>query len=290
MVIIMRFINSFASTSLTRTSSLSARSFTVMPSASVIVRVIGGGAAGAGSGAGADGRSRRGLHRTRWPGRCWPNGGRGCRMAGARPGMPGPRLRRAGCVRTGCDGSGRGPPSMPGVVGRGGADTPDAARRRAGSRTGARGRRAGGVAGLRRRGGAARRLHHARLRDGRTLCRRQRPRRLCGVCRLFDAQPNRRRHEPAGAVSGVRLRGGGCSTRQAAPRRRRRLCEPATGAAAPRRRRRRLDGAGGSAAGGGFGDGRPAGSGAAASRRASAPRRRRVFDRQRRCRRGGAPA
>ena len=42
MVIIMRFINSLASTSFTRTSSLSARSFTVMPSASVIVRVIGG--------------------------------------------------------------------------------------------------------------------------------------------------------------------------------------------------------------------------------------------------------
>ena len=47
MVIIMRFINSLASTSFTRTSSLSARSFTVMPSASVMVRVIGGGAAGA---------------------------------------------------------------------------------------------------------------------------------------------------------------------------------------------------------------------------------------------------
>ena len=59
MVIIMRFINSLARTSLTRTSSLSARSFTVMPSASVIVRVIGGGAAGADCIAGARGRSRR---------------------------------------------------------------------------------------------------------------------------------------------------------------------------------------------------------------------------------------
>ena len=58
MVIIMRFINSFASTSFTRTSSLSARSFTVMPSASVIVRVIGGGAAGADWALGAEGRSR----------------------------------------------------------------------------------------------------------------------------------------------------------------------------------------------------------------------------------------
>ena len=47
MVIISRFISSFARTSFGRMSSLSARSFTVMPSASVIVREIGGGAAGA---------------------------------------------------------------------------------------------------------------------------------------------------------------------------------------------------------------------------------------------------
>jgi hypothetical protein len=53
-----RFISSFARTSLTRTSSLSARSFTVMPSASVIVRVTGGGADGIG-GATALGDSRR---------------------------------------------------------------------------------------------------------------------------------------------------------------------------------------------------------------------------------------
>ena len=46
MVIINRFISSLPRTSLTRTSSLSARSFTVMPSASVMVRVTGGGAAG----------------------------------------------------------------------------------------------------------------------------------------------------------------------------------------------------------------------------------------------------
>ena len=59
MVIIMRRISSLARTSFTRTSSLSARSLTVMPSASVIVRVIGGGAAGAEGIEGADGRSRR---------------------------------------------------------------------------------------------------------------------------------------------------------------------------------------------------------------------------------------
>ena len=47
MVNISRFIRSFASTSFTRISSLSARSFTVMPSASVMLRVTGGGSAGA---------------------------------------------------------------------------------------------------------------------------------------------------------------------------------------------------------------------------------------------------
>ena len=59
MVIIMRRISSLARTSFTRTSSLSARSFTVMPSASVMVRVIGGGAEGAEGIDGDDGRSRR---------------------------------------------------------------------------------------------------------------------------------------------------------------------------------------------------------------------------------------
>ena len=48
MVNISRFIRSLASTSFTRISSLSARSFTVMPSASMIVRVTGGGADGSG--------------------------------------------------------------------------------------------------------------------------------------------------------------------------------------------------------------------------------------------------
>ena len=60
MFIIMRRISSLARTSFTRTSSLSARSFTVMPSASVMVRVMATGADGA-AGAGADGRSRRGA-------------------------------------------------------------------------------------------------------------------------------------------------------------------------------------------------------------------------------------
>ena len=59
MVIIMRRISSLASTSLTRTSSLSARSLTVMPSARVIVRVTGGGSTGAEID-GPEGRSRRG--------------------------------------------------------------------------------------------------------------------------------------------------------------------------------------------------------------------------------------
>ena len=63
MVIIIRLIEQLLQHVLTRTSSLSARSFTVMPSASVMVRVIGGGAAGAGAAVGADGRSRRGRTR-----------------------------------------------------------------------------------------------------------------------------------------------------------------------------------------------------------------------------------
>ena len=98
MVIIMRFINSLARTSLTRTSSLSARSFTVMPSASVMVRVIGGGAAGAAGMTGADGRSRL-VCSGRWPGRCCPIGGR-CPKGGLTPGAPGMPGRggRPGCV------------------------------------------------------------------------------------------------------------------------------------------------------------------------------------------------
>jgi hypothetical protein len=51
-VSIRRFMSSLARTSFTRRSSLSARSFTVMPSASVMVLVTGGGADAAGGGAG----------------------------------------------------------------------------------------------------------------------------------------------------------------------------------------------------------------------------------------------
>ncbi len=57
-VSIIRFINSFVRTSFTRTSSFSAKSLTVIPSASVTVRLIGGGVAGAVGIAGAEGRVR----------------------------------------------------------------------------------------------------------------------------------------------------------------------------------------------------------------------------------------
>ncbi len=55
MVIIMRRSISFFRTSFALTSSLSARSATVMPSASVMVRVTGGGGACIGAGAGTRG-------------------------------------------------------------------------------------------------------------------------------------------------------------------------------------------------------------------------------------------
>src|SRR5438067_11700738 len=98
-VIISRLFSSFARTSLTRTSSLSARSFTVMPSASVIVRVTGGGAAAIGGGAvGRVTWSRRPLvaGRNGGDGRIGGRGGGGP----GRDGMPG-RGAIAGCVRTG---------------------------------------------------------------------------------------------------------------------------------------------------------------------------------------------
>ena len=60
MVIISRFSISFLRTSFAFTSSLVARSATVMPSARVIVRVTGGGAADIGMGACMRGCSRRG--------------------------------------------------------------------------------------------------------------------------------------------------------------------------------------------------------------------------------------
>ena len=112
MVIISRFISSFPSTSLTRTSSLSARSFTVMPSASVIVRETGGGAC---CGGGADGRTC--SRRAEDAGRAPPVGRIGGR--GGMPGRCGYEPGRGGnpgcCARIGCEGSGRGPPG----VGRG---------------------------------------------------------------------------------------------------------------------------------------------------------------------------
>jgi hypothetical protein len=81
-VIMMRLSSSFLRTSLVRTSSLSARSLTVIPSASVIERVIGGGSAGiAGIG------TERGASRRRGP----PAGlgGIGGRGAGRLPGTAG---------------------------------------------------------------------------------------------------------------------------------------------------------------------------------------------------------
>ena len=87
MVIIMRFINSLASTSFTRTSSFSARSFTVIPSASVMVRVIGGGAAGIIGGGGATGRSRR-AGSAAVPAAAAATGGLGGAYAGRVPGTP----------------------------------------------------------------------------------------------------------------------------------------------------------------------------------------------------------
>ncbi len=58
MVIINRRSSSDFSASLTRISRRSARSFTVMPSEKVMVRVIGGGAAGAGADCGRCSASR----------------------------------------------------------------------------------------------------------------------------------------------------------------------------------------------------------------------------------------
>ena len=106
MVIINRRSMSFLRTSLARSSSFSARSLTVMPSASEIVRVIGGGGAGV---KGVDWRCGR---------RFLPPGGRGGgRYAGRYPTAGAAGL--APGERTGCEGSGRGPPS--GALGRDGA-------------------------------------------------------------------------------------------------------------------------------------------------------------------------
>ena len=114
-VIIIRLSSSFLRTSLTRCSSLSARSFTVMPSTNVMVRVTGGGgmrrlrlrarfAPLLAFGPAADGgRIGGGVNRGA-PGRCWPT-------------PPDGRMPCGPCGgRTGCDGSGRGPPG--GMFGR----------------------------------------------------------------------------------------------------------------------------------------------------------------------------
>src|SRR5204862_6284931 len=106
-VIMRRRSISFFRTSFALTSSFVARSATVMPSASVIVRVTGGGAVCEGAGGAIRGTTSRRAPGRGLEGRCI-----GGRYGGAMPGRGGV----AG--RTGCDGSGRGPPMA--VLGRGG--------------------------------------------------------------------------------------------------------------------------------------------------------------------------
>ena len=234
-VIISRFISSLARTSFTRTSSLSARSLTVMPSASVIVRVTGGGAAGIGGGAG------RACSR-RWPGgrtlaaRSLADTAAADGMPGPLRILPGPR-RHAGLLRanrlrrqrtrsarrrprpTGPDtadaaapagrggrGSAGRAPGVPGcaappaaAAGRGGADA---------------GRSARGAGRGTTRGGGRRRQRRRR---------RRRP-------LFFDAQTQRRRHDAARRRR-LRRGAGGCGA--AAARRRLRL---GAGGAVDRRR------------------------------------------------------
>ena len=196
---IMRFINSFASTSLTRRSSLSARSLTVIPSASVIVREIGGGPTGAAGICGRGSRpgpSRRGPDgRAPPPGRP-PPGRDGHDVPPGRGGMPG-RATMPGapgvCGRTGCDGSGRGPPSgADGWYGgrtSGGRAMPGRAGDRSARRAPAAAGRGAGRGGA---GGADGARGDHRPRRG---LRRQRRRRRAV---LLDAQPQCRRHEAAG--------------------------------------------------------------------------------------------
>ncbi len=185
-VIIKRRSSSDLSTSLTRTSSLSARSLTVMPSASVMVRETGGSS----TGACAAGRDRRFAAMPRsaagWP-LAWT-----VILRADHPGAAAYPPGRGGSPpagRTGCAGSGRGPPIIAGVVP-------------------ADGRADAGYAG---RGAARRRPDAGRRRRGRSRRRRHDPRRLrhdgaprlqrrCAgrrLARLFDAQPNARRHEAA---------------------------------------------------------------------------------------------
>ena len=220
MVIIMRFISSFASTSFTRTSSLSARSFTVMPSASVIVRVIGGGGAGADAVAGADGRSRR-VVTGRCPGRCcWPNGGRGWhRRPLSRHARPRRRARRLRADRLrgqrtrSAQHAGRRRPRRRRIVWSRSA-------RRTWTCGGCRDAQAAGAAGFADGGRGRGRLHHSRLRDRWTLGGRQRTRGLRRSARLFDAQAQRRRHESRGGACGVARAPAGAASAAASLRRR----------------------------------------------------------------------
>ena len=100
-VIMIRLSRSFFRTSFVRSSSLSARSLTVMPSASVIVRVIGGGADGIDIGGTRGASRRRAAVALRARGRA---------SAHRRPRrLAGPGRRRA-----------RGRPAGGGVPGRGG--------------------------------------------------------------------------------------------------------------------------------------------------------------------------
>ncbi len=181
MVIIRRRSSSDLRASLTRISRRSARSFTVMPSEKVIVRVIGTGATGACGACGRCIESRRCV--VRGPeGRCCG------RNPGRMPGMPG----RGGypvAGRTGCDGSGRGPPSIAADVpldGRGRIRRP-----RAGGTGRAREIARGRLQRLRRRRHDARRLRHE------LSSRLQRGRRRRRLAWFFDAQPDAGRHEAA---------------------------------------------------------------------------------------------
>ncbi len=182
MVIIIRRSSSAFSASLTRISRRSARSFTVMPSEKVMVRVIGGGAAG--------GRGRlRTLQRFALLRRLQARRARLLLRAELRP-----HRRRAGTLR---HPAGR-PDRLRGQRARAAQHGGGVARGRARRSVRTLALRAREIAGRRlwrsRRG----RRHHARrLRHDLALGlqRRRARRRLAG---FLDAQPNARRHEAAG--------------------------------------------------------------------------------------------
>ena len=230
MVIIMRFINSFASTSLTRTSSLSARSLTVMPSASVMVRVISTGAAGddgrrtARPLATAGDRARPRTLLAERPARTLAERRPLARHAGTRrqPGLARPNgLRRqrswAAEHAAGCR------PRRGRIAGPGRWHAGTRRRRARSCRDTRRGRRRG-----------RRRLDQTGLRDLRPLGRRRRPGGLRCPPGLFDPKAQRGRHESAGR----RLRRGGGSSRQRQQARPRPRPRPPPRRAAPRRQAR----------------------------------------------------